>query len=98
MVSVGASDQNATIVADHLAGSNLVGHDSHGIHRLEEYVLAIHEGRVDPKATPTPVRERATTAVYEAAGVLGQVAGALVTEQVITRALAQGSSCYGAQR
>ncbi len=97
MVSVGASDQNATIVADHLAGSNLVGHDSHGIHRLEEYVLAIHEGRVDPKAIPTPVRERATTAVYEAAGVLGQVAGALVTEQVITRALAQGTAVVTAR-
>ncbi len=97
MVSVGASEQNATIVADHLAGSNLVGHDSHGVHRLEEYVNAIQEGRVDPRAIPTPIHERATTAVYEAVGVLGQVAGALTTEQVIVRALEQGTAVVTAR-
>ena len=92
MLAAGASEQNAAIVADHLAGANLVGHDSHGVHRLEEYVNAIQEGRVDPAATPRPVREGPTTAVYEAAGVLGQVAGALVTEQAIARAAAHGTA------
>ncbi len=92
MVAAGAPAEHATIVADHLAGANLVGHDSHGVHRLEEYVNAIQDGRVDPAATPQPVRETATTAVYEAAGVLGQVAGALVTDQAITRAKAQGTA------
>ena len=97
MLSAGASDKNATIVADHLAGSNLVGHDSHGVHRLEEYVLAIDDGRVDPKAIPTPIHERLTTAVYEAAGVLGQVAGTIVTEQAINRALTHGTAVVTAR-
>ena len=40
----GADAKEARIVADELAGANLVGHDSHGVMRLMQYVDYINQG------------------------------------------------------
>ena len=41
MVAAGVPDDEVAIVARHLAEANLVGHDSHGIQQLPEYVEGI---------------------------------------------------------
>ena len=46
----GASVEEATVVARELAEANLVGHDSHGIIRLKQYVEFIETGHVKPDA------------------------------------------------
>ena len=48
----GASPENARIVAQHLVDSNLAGHASHGIIRVQEYLRDIEAGVLDPAAVP----------------------------------------------
>lgn len=50
LVAAGAAEADAWIVADHLVGANLAGHDSHGVGMLPTYVRAIRGGVVDPRA------------------------------------------------
>ena len=42
----GVSATDAAIVGHELADANLVGHDSHGVMRLVQYVQMIHDGHV----------------------------------------------------
>lgn len=44
----GVSSEYATVVAAELAAANLVGHDSHGVMRLVQYVQMIDEGYIHP--------------------------------------------------
>lgn len=60
-------------VMDLLVEANLVGHDSHGVIRIPEYVDAILKGRVNPKAKIEIVRESPTTALVNGNWGLGQV-------------------------
>lgn len=98
LASAGAPPNHGSAVADHLIGSNLVGHDSHGAHRLLQYVGAVEQGGIDPKATPRTVRDGATTAVLDAPGVFGQVAGLAATELAIAKARSHGTAVVGVRR
>ena len=95
LAAAGAPPSHAAAVADHLADSNLVGHDSHGVHRLLQYTDAIEQGGIDPRATPHTVRDCATTAVLDASAVFGQVAGLAGTELAIAKARAHGTAVVG---
>src|SRR5438093_7003847 len=53
---VGASGEEAEIVADVLVSANLAGHDSHGVIRLEQYARMVRAGQVVPGA-PFEVHE-----------------------------------------
>ena len=46
----GVRDEDAQAVAQELADANAVGHDSHGIIRLKQYVNAIAAGDIVPDA------------------------------------------------
>jgi uncharacterized oxidoreductase len=50
LAAAGAAPEDARIVADHLVEANLRGHDSHGVGLLPQYVRAIRNGGVDPRA------------------------------------------------
>lgn len=55
--SAGASAEEAEIVAGDLRDANLVGHDSHGVMRLRQYVEHIDDGYIKPGAAFEVVRE-----------------------------------------
>ena len=56
--ALGCRPDDARIVTDHLVQSNLYGHDSHGVVRMEQYWRAVREEQVvDPQAVPEIVRE-----------------------------------------
>ena len=95
LAAAGAPPGHTAAVADHLIDSNLAGHDSHGAHRLLQYTDAIEQGGIDPKATPRPVRDTATTAVLDATAVFGQVAGLAATELASAKARAHGTAVVG---
>ena len=95
LAAAGAPPSHTAALADHLADSNLAGHDSHGVHRLLQYTDAIEQGNIDPKATPRTVRDGATTAVLDANAVFGQVAGLAGTELAIAKARAHGTAVVG---
>jgi uncharacterized oxidoreductase len=81
-VAAGAPDDEAAIVARELATSSLMGHDSHGLLRVPEYLRMAAEGVIVPGAPVTPSRRSETTAIVDGALNFGQV--------VASRAIAEG--------
>ena len=58
----GVPEEEARIVATHQVKANLVGHDSHGVRYIPEYVERIHRGHIVPGAPFEVVNESAATA------------------------------------
>jgi uncharacterized oxidoreductase len=76
LAAAGASEPDASVVADHLVDANLAGHDSHGVAMVPYYVRAIAAGVLDP---------RAHAAVEDAGGPVLAVAGRKGFGQVVAR-------------
>ena len=89
--ALGCSPADAQVVTDHLVQSNLYGHDSHGVVRMEQYWRAAREERVvDPQAQPEIVREHPCTAVVDAHNGFGQVGAVFATKLLIEKAQRHG--------
>lgn len=71
---LGASESVARQVAHSLVESNLMGHDSHGVLRVPEYVERIRAGALKLDGAIAVVRETAATALIDCNWNLGQVA------------------------
>lgn len=69
----GVPAADAETVAQELADANLVGHDSHGVMRLVQYVDFVRDGHVTPGATTTVVKEGPSFAVLDGNFNFGQV-------------------------
>lgn len=69
----GVPHPRASRVMDLLVEANLVGHDSHGVIRIPDYIDGIIEGIVKPRTGIEVVRETPTTAVVNGNWGLGQV-------------------------
>jgi LDH2 family malate/lactate/ureidoglycolate dehydrogenase len=65
LVAAGASQQEAEVVARYNIGANLVGHDSHGIILIPQYIDRIKAGHIVPQAPWVITRETATTTVID---------------------------------
>ncbi|MEM4311290.1 MAG: Ldh family oxidoreductase [Nitrososphaerales archaeon] len=91
---LGASKEEAEIVANHLVESNLVGHDSHGVVRIPEYVgriigkpiLKIEAPPIKLKAKIKVIRETPTTALIDGDWGFGQVVARRAMEIAIKKA------------
>jgi hydroxycarboxylate dehydrogenase B len=57
----------AQLVGDSLVQSNMVGHDSHGIMRLEQYAQFVRQGHVRPEVRPAVSVRRQANAQMDAA-------------------------------
>ena len=79
----GASEQEAEIVATHQVKANLVGHDSHGVIHITEYVDRINRGHIVPGAPFVVDRETPCTAVINGNWGFGFV----VTERAMNMAI-----------
>lgn len=90
MVKLGASTEDAFVVADNLVTSNLRGIDSHGVGRLKRYVEGIKSGYIIPDAKPTVLRESPVMASIDARNGLGQPAGVFGMRKAIDKALDTG--------
>ena len=73
---VGAGPEEAGTVANLLVASNLVGHDSHGVLRIPQYVTAVDSGRIVPGAVVEVEQETAATAVLNGNWGFGHVTAA----------------------
>src|SRR5258705_13976069 len=74
LMAAGTPPDAAARVADALVESNLVGHDSHGVLRLPQYVKAIQAGTLNPAGELKVVREGLATALIDCGRNFGQVA------------------------
>jgi uncharacterized oxidoreductase len=88
----GAAEGHAMTVAEHLADANLAGHDSHGFIRIPQYLDAIKDGSLDPRAEPEVVGENAGTAQVNGHGTFGQVVATMAARLAIKKARESGIS------
>ncbi len=65
LVSAGASTEEAEVIARYNIGANLVGHDSHGIILIPQYIERIKAGHIVPQAPWTIIEESPTTTVID---------------------------------
>lgn len=93
--AIGAPPTTATRVAQALVDSNLVGHDSHGLIRIPQYLRDVQLGRVNPTASPTIIHATPATAVVDGQWAFGQVGASFALEQAMSRAKTLGLGAAG---
>ena len=71
--NAGATPHEAETVANLLVESSLMGHDSHGVMRLPQYVAGIESGQIKPGAVVEVERETAASAVLNGNWGFGHV-------------------------
>ncbi|MEN9936914.1 MAG: hypothetical protein RLZZ387_3493 [Chloroflexota bacterium] len=91
----GAPDAHAQLVARSLVLSDLVGHESHGVVRVRQYLGSIAAGDILPAAEPAVTRETAVVTAVDARRGFGQVAARFAMERAIEKARAQGMAAAG---
>ena len=82
----GHANTAATIMVD----TDLSGVDSHGVGMLPFYQIAVREGRLDPRATPTISNDRGPAALIDAHHCIGHVAAHLANTTAISKAKEHG--------
>ncbi len=85
-LGLGVKEVDAKCVMDHLIQANLMGHNSHGVMRIKDYVDGIKEGRINIKGRPTILHETSTTAVIDGNWQFGQVTARMGMETAIKKA------------
>ncbi len=98
LVAAGATSGEAAIVAEHLVESSLLGHDSHGILRLPEYLGFVAEGSIVPGAEITVDKRSPTSAVVDCGLGFGPVGGVRAMETAIELASESGTGCVVTRR
>jgi uncharacterized oxidoreductase len=93
--AAGTPAEDAHLVAASLVKSNLVGHDSHGVVRVRQYLDNIAKGELSPAARPVIERETATITTVDAKYGFGQVAAHFAITKTIEKAQNQGLAATG---
>jgi len=65
LVAAGASEEEAAVIARYNIGANLVGHDSHGIILIPQYIERIKANHIVPQAPWVITQETPTTTVID---------------------------------
>lgn len=87
----GVSGVVAAKVADSLVLANLKGHDSHGVHRIVEYVDWLKKGYLQPNRDAEVVAEKGPILIIDGHFGFGQVIGRQATEMAIAKTRNEGS-------
>ena len=85
-VAGGVERDEAGIVSEHLVQANLVGHDSHGVLRIPEYLAWMEAGDVVPGQHISITQETEVLAVMEGGWGFGQVIGLEAIEVAMGKA------------
>jgi LDH2 family malate/lactate/ureidoglycolate dehydrogenase len=86
----GTPEHIAALVARALVLANLMGHDSHGLSRLPQYVSGIRAGHIRPAAEAQLISSRGPVGIVDGGWGFGQVAAQFATQTAIDLATAQG--------
>ena len=89
------SNYEAKTIAERLCGSNLKGHDSHGIVRVPRYVERMERDWVFPNIETELIIDAGALACLDAKQGFGQVAGERAVDEGIARAKKHGVSVVG---
>ena len=96
--AAGASADDARLVAAHLVDNDVIGHRSHGVLRLWDYMEWVRQGELIPDARPEVVAETPTTAQVDGNWALGQVVATFATDLAIEKARTAGVSVVTVRR
>ena len=88
----------ARVVAELLVEANLVGHDSHGVIRIPQYLAQVEAGDIVPDATVEVVHEAPTLAVLDAHWGFGQVAMSRGVDMALEKARATGMAAISVRQ
>ncbi len=88
--AVGVSHADAVFTATSLVTTNLMGHDSHGVVRMPQYIAAIESGELDPVAQPIIAHETPITALVDGRWALGQLTARFAVQTAMTKAQSHG--------
>jgi uncharacterized oxidoreductase len=89
----GLGRAEAITVSNHLIESNLVGHDSHGVIRISQYVRSIKNGRINVTAEIDSVHETSTMALLNGNWGFGQVIAERAMNLAIEKADRSSLAC-----
>lgn len=92
LLAAGIPAEDAKVVAQELADANIVGHDSHGVMRLMQYVDFVKDGHVKPGGEFQVVKEASAFAVVDGNFNFGQVTARKGLALGIEKARATGTS------
>ena len=90
LAAAGCPTDEARVVAAHLVLANLVGHDSHGVIRLRDYVPWIERGMGVPAAALRVVHETPVALAVDGGLGFGQAVGEVAIRLAIAKAEAAG--------
>ncbi len=93
LISGGATDYEAEVVAESLVGANLRGHDSHGVMRIPFYVGRVRDGIIKSGARLTIDRETSAAIVCDGNWGFGQVVSQELVKKLISKAGESGIAC-----
>ncbi|MBI2194558.1 MAG: Ldh family oxidoreductase [Planctomycetes bacterium] len=88
--AAGASASEAEIVSDSLVTSNLLGHDSHGVIRVMQYLRSIRQGDIVPGSPLEVVRETDTLLLVDGHWNFGQMTARSAMQKAIEKARRSG--------
>jgi uncharacterized oxidoreductase len=86
LTATGSPPEQANDVAEALVGSNMAGHDSHGIQLLAGYIAGVRAGKVHPAAKPTLIKRDKAMAIMDGHWGWGQTSGRAGTKLAIALA------------
>ena len=86
----GSDDYEAGLVAEHLVGANLTGHDSHGAGMLPTYLRNIRAGLLLPGTAASLIRDDGSILVYDGQRGYGQRVAFEAMAAAIERCRARG--------
>ncbi|MEM1508070.1 MAG: Ldh family oxidoreductase [Candidatus Bathyarchaeia archaeon] len=85
-LAAGVPLEEARLVSELLVKSNLVGHDSHGIIRVIQYINEIEKGSIKPGANIEIVKETSSTAILNGNWGFGQVVAKRAMDLAVEKA------------
>jgi LDH2 family malate/lactate/ureidoglycolate dehydrogenase len=96
--ALGVPDTDARQVAGLMVEADLLGHDTHGVFRLRQYVNRLKGGGCNARAQVKLLRETAATALVDGDDGLGHLAMHRATELAIEKARTAGIGWVGVRR
>jgi uncharacterized oxidoreductase len=91
--AVGAPREQAAVIADELVTASSMGHDSHGVMRIPEYLDRVDDGTIVPGATMVLELTSETTAVADCGHNFGVVGAHFAIEAGVRIAAMNKVSC-----
>ena len=89
--AMGSTEAEARVVAEHLVGANLAGHDSHGVGMFPDYVRLLHAGLLVPNQELRQLADAGAVLAFDAGRGFGQRMAREALDLAAERARRQGA-------